>query len=40
LNFFRGGQTLDNNTLLTTADTLQTNMFKVAIANGHLKWEG
>jgi len=26
LNFFRGGQTLDNNTLLTTADTLQTNV--------------
>ena len=40
LNFFRGGQTLDDNTLLTTADTLQTNMFKVAIANGHLKRDG
>jgi len=40
LNFFRFGQTIDDNTLLTTADTLQTNMFKVAIANGHLRRQG
>jgi pyrimidine deaminase RibD-like protein len=40
LNFFRYGQTIDDNTLLTTADTLQTNMYKIAVANGHLRRQG
>lgn len=33
---FRGGQTVDNNTYLTTADTVQTAMYKTALASGHL----
>jgi pyrimidine deaminase RibD-like protein len=33
---FRDGQTVDRNTYLTTADTLQTNMYKTALASGHL----
>jgi pyrimidine deaminase RibD-like protein len=37
---FRGGQTVDRNTYLTTADTLQTNMYKTALASGHLTTQG
>jgi pyrimidine deaminase RibD-like protein len=37
---FRGGQTVDNNTCLTTADTPQTNMYKTARASGHLTTKG
>ena len=37
---FRGGQTVDNNTYLTTADTLQTAMYKTALASGHLATKG
>src|ERR1700691_3112135 len=37
---FRGGQTVDNNTYLTTADTLQTAIYKAALASGHLTTEG
>jgi pyrimidine deaminase RibD-like protein len=33
---FRGGQTVDNNTYLTTADTVQTAMYKTGLASGHL----
>jgi pyrimidine deaminase RibD-like protein len=36
LNFFRGGQTLDDNNELTTAHTVQNAMFRTAIASGHL----
>jgi pyrimidine deaminase RibD-like protein len=36
LNFFRGGQTLDDNNELTTAPTVQNAMFRTAIASGHL----
>jgi pyrimidine deaminase RibD-like protein len=37
---FRGGQTVDNNTYLTTADTSQTAMYKTALASGHLTKKG
>jgi len=37
---FRDGQTLDRNNLLTTADTLQTNMYKTALASKHLETKG
>jgi Cytidine and deoxycytidylate deaminase zinc-binding region len=37
---FRGGQTVDSNNLLTTADTIQTNMYKTALASGHLTKKG
>ena len=37
---FRGGQTVDNNTNLTTANTLQTAMYKTALASGHLTTKG
>ena len=33
---FRDGQTVDNNTYLTTADTVQTAIYKAALASGHL----
>jgi len=36
----RGGQTVDSNNLLTTADTIQTNMYKTALASGHLTKKG
>lgn len=36
---FRGGQTVDNNTYLTTADTPQTHLYKTAIFSRHLKVE-
>jgi len=37
---FRGGQTIDNNTLLTTADTQQTHLYKTAIRSGLLRAVG
>jgi pyrimidine deaminase RibD-like protein len=37
---FRGGQTVDNNTYLATADTLQTAIYKAALASGHLTTKG
>lgn len=37
---FRGGQTVDNNTYLATADTVQTHMYKTAITSGHLATRG
>jgi pyrimidine deaminase RibD-like protein len=37
---FQGGQTVDNNTYLTTANTVQTSMYKTAIASGHLRTVG
>jgi len=37
---FRGGQTVDNNTCLTTANTLQTHMYKTALTSGHLTTKG
>lgn len=40
LAVFRGGQTVDNNTYLTTANTLQTAMYKTALASGHLTTKG
>jgi len=40
LEVFRGGQTVDNNTLLTKADTVQTAMYKTALASGHLTIKG
>lgn len=33
---FRGGQTVDNNTYLTSADTPQTHFYKTAVASKHL----
>jgi hypothetical protein len=33
---FRDGQTVGDNSYLTTAGTLQTNMYKTALASGHL----
>jgi pyrimidine deaminase RibD-like protein len=36
LNFFRGGQTLDDNTHFTTGHTVHNAMFRTAIASGHL----
>jgi len=40
LEVFRGGQTVDNNSLLTTADTVQTAMYKTGLASGHLTKKG
>jgi pyrimidine deaminase RibD-like protein len=37
---FRGGQTVDRNTYLTTADTPQTHMYKTALTSGHLTTQG
>jgi pyrimidine deaminase RibD-like protein len=37
LNFFRGGQTIDDNTHLTTETHVHNAMFRTAIASGHLK---
>jgi pyrimidine deaminase RibD-like protein len=37
---FRGGQTVDKNTFLTTADTPQTQLYKAAIMSGHLTTKG
>jgi pyrimidine deaminase RibD-like protein len=37
---FRGGQTLDNNTYLTTGNAVQTHLYKAAIASGHLTTKG
>jgi pyrimidine deaminase RibD-like protein len=36
LNFFRDGQTLDENNELTIAYTVQNAMFRAAVASGHL----
>jgi pyrimidine deaminase RibD-like protein len=36
LEVFRNGQTVDNNMLLTTADTAQTAIYKAALSSGHL----
>jgi pyrimidine deaminase RibD-like protein len=37
---FRGGQTVDNNTYLTTGNALQTAMYRTALASGHLTTKG
>jgi len=37
---FRGGQTVDNNTYLTTENAVQTHLYKAAIASGHLTTKG
>ncbi len=37
---FRGGQTVDNNTYLTTGNAVQTHLYKAAIASGHLTTKG
>jgi pyrimidine deaminase RibD-like protein len=37
---FRGGQTVDNNTFLTTGNAVQTHLYKAAIASGHLTTKG
>jgi pyrimidine deaminase RibD-like protein len=37
---FRGGQTVDNNTHLTTGNAVQTHLYKAAIASGHLTTKG
>jgi pyrimidine deaminase RibD-like protein len=37
---FREGQTVDNNTYLTIANTLQTSMYKTALGSGHLTTRG
>jgi pyrimidine deaminase RibD-like protein len=37
---FRGGQTVDRNNYLTTADTPQTHMYKTALTSGHLITQG
>jgi hypothetical protein len=37
---FRDGQTVDRNNLLTTADTVQTNTYKTALANKFLEVRG
>jgi hypothetical protein len=34
---FRDGQTVDRNNFLTTADTVQTNMYKTALGSKHLE---
>lgn len=36
LEIFHDGQTVDNNMLLTTADTPQTAIYKAALSSGHL----
>jgi pyrimidine deaminase RibD-like protein len=40
LEAFRGGQTVDNNTFLTTGNTLQTAMYKTALMSEHLTVKG
>ena len=37
---FRGGQTVDNNTYLSTGNAVQTHLYKAAIASGHLTTKG
>src|ERR1700675_3284015 len=37
---FRSGQTVDNNTYLTTGNAVQTHLYKAAIASGHLTAKG
>ena len=37
---FRGGQTVDNNTHLTTSNAVQTHLYKAAIASGDLTTKG
>ena len=37
---FRGGQTVDNNTHLTTGNAVQTHLYKAAIVSGHLTTKG
>jgi hypothetical protein len=37
---FRGGQTVDNNTYLTTGNAVQTHLYKAAIASRHLITKG
>jgi pyrimidine deaminase RibD-like protein len=37
---FRGGQTVDNNMYLTTANTPQTTLCRTALLSGHLRTEG
>jgi pyrimidine deaminase RibD-like protein len=37
---FRGGQTVDRNSHLTTGTAVQTAMYKTALASGHLRIEG
>jgi pyrimidine deaminase RibD-like protein len=37
---FRGGQTVDNNTHLTTGNAVQTHLYKAAIASRHLMTKG
>jgi pyrimidine deaminase RibD-like protein len=37
---FRGGQTVDRNTYLTTGEAVQTHLYKAAIASGHLTTKG
>src|SRR6266566_6458733 len=37
---FRGGQTVYNNTYLTTGNAVQTHLYKAAIASGHLTTKG
>jgi len=37
---FRDGQTVDNNTYLTTGNAVQTHLYKAAIASGHLTTKG
>ena len=36
LNWFRQGQTVDENTHLTNSQTIQNAMFRTAVASGHL----
>lgn len=40
LAVFRDGQTVDNNTYLTTGNAVQTHLYKAAIASGHLATKG
>ena len=40
LAVFRDGQTVDRNNFLTTADALQTAMYKTALASKHLETKG
>jgi hypothetical protein len=37
---FRDGQTVDNKSYLTIANTLQTSMYKTALGSGHLTTRG
>jgi hypothetical protein len=40
LAVFSGGQTVDMNTHLTTGSSLQTAMYRIAVANEHLRQQG